>query len=299
MTFAKLAAIALATLPLLPAAACAQTAPATVDADPALWVVKDADTTIYLFGTVHVLKPGLSWFDEGVKAAFDKSDALVLEMVLPDPATVQAMVMKMGMAADGPPLSQKLPADKRDAYAKAVTEIGAPAAVIERLKPWLAATEFSVVPLAKLGYDPANGPEGVLTAAAKAANKQVIGMETAEQQFGYLDGLSQKAQVDFLTSAIDDMPKLGTEIGEMVADWSKGDPEALARIMNDELTGEPELKQTLLIDRNARFASWIAERMKQPGTVFVAVGAGHLAGDGSVQADLAKTYKMKAVRVKY
>lgn len=299
MKFAKVAAIALIAMPLSASAQTKPAPPATVDADPALWVVKDKDTTIYLFGTVHVLKPGLSWFDEGVKAAFDRSDALVLEMVLPDPATVQGMVMKMGMAKDGPPLSKKLPADKRDAYAKAVTEIGAPLAVMEQLKPWLAATEFSVVPLQKLGYDPANGPEGVLTTAAKAANKQVIGIETAEQQFGYLDGLSQKAQVDFLTSAIDDMPKLGSEMGEMVADWSKGEPEALARIMNDELTGEPELKQTLLIDRNAHFASWIAARMKQPGTVFVAVGAGHLAGDASVQADLAKTYKLKAVRVRY
>ncbi|MGN6280060.1 MAG: TraB/GumN family protein [Sphingomonas sp.] len=310
MTFAKLAAIALLATPLSasaqttaappPAAAtAAPAAPATVDADPALWVVKDEDTTIYLFGTVHVLKPGLSWFDEGVKAAFDKADALVLEMVMPDPATVQAMVMKLGMAKDGTPLSQKLPATDREAYSKAVAEVGAPLAVMEQLKPWLAATEFSVAPLGKLGYSPANGPEAVLTAAARAANKQVIGMETAEQQFGYLDGLSEKAQVDFLDSAIKDMPKLGTEMGEMVADWSKGDPEALANIMNDELTGEPELKQTLLIDRNARFASWIAERMKRPGTVFVAVGAGHLAGPDSVQADLAKTYKMKAVRVKY
>ena len=75
----------------------------------------------------------------------------------------------------------------------------------------------------------------------------------------------------------------------MVADWSKGQPGALAKILNDDLSGQAELKQTLLLDRNAHFASWIADRMKQPGTVFVAVGAGHLAGAGSVQDDLAKT----------
>lgn len=290
-----LAALGIATITgsaLAPQAAEARNA-------PALWSVSDADTTVYLFGTIHVLKPGYSWFDDGVKAAFDKADALVLEMVMPDPAAMQAMVMKMGMATDGTPLSQKLPEDERGDYTKAVAEIGAPQAVVDRLKPWLAATEFSVAPLVKLGYSPANGPEAVLTGAAKAANKQVLGMETAEQQFGYLDGLSQTAQMAFLKSAIDDMPKLGDEMGEMVTDWSKGEPQALAKIMNDDLTGQPELKQTLLIDRNARFASWIANRMKQPGTVFVAVGAGHLAGDGSVQADLAKTYKLKAVRVAY
>ncbi|MGN6622179.1 MAG: TraB/GumN family protein [Sphingomonas sp.] len=275
----------------------APTAPVTVDADPALWVVKDHDTTVYLFGTVHVLKPGLSWFDDAVKKAFDTSDSLVLELVMPDPAAMQATVMKMGMDPGGTPLSQKLPAADRDAYLKAVAEIGAPLAVMEQLKPWLAATEFSVAPLGKLGYSPENGPETVLTAAAKAANKQVLGIETPEQQFGYLDGLSQEAQIDFLDSAIKDLPTLGKDMDEMVADWSKGRPEALAKIMNDDLSGQTELKQTLLLDRNAHFASWIAARMKQPGTVFVAVGAGHLAGAGSVQDDLAKTYHLKAARI--
>lgn len=302
MKFASLAALALAASPLSASAQTAAAPPpaavATVDADPALWVVKDKDTTIYLFGTVHALKPGLSWFDEAVKAAFDKSDALVLEMVMPDPAAMQAIMMQKGMDS-GTPLSQKIPAADRDAYTKAVAEIGAPPGAMEHLKPWLAAAEFSVAPLVKLGYAPANGPEAVLTAAAKAANKPVLGMETAEQQFGYLDGLSQPAQIAFLTSAIKDMPKLGDEMREMVADWSKGNPDALAKILNEDLTHQAELKQTLLIDRNARFAAWIEQRMKQPGTVFVAVGAGHLAGDGSVQADLARTYKLRAVRVGY
>jgi len=301
MKLVHLAALALAALPLSASAQTAATLPAQAlaDADPALWVVKDDDTTIYLFGTVHVLKPGLSWFDEAVKDAFDRSDALVLEMVMPDPAAMQALVMKTGMDTSGTPLSQKLPAADRDAYAKAVAEIGAPPAMMDRLKPWLAATEFSVAPLARLGYSPANAPEAVLTAAAKAANKQVLGIETPEQQFGYLDGLSQKAQIDFLDSAIKDIPKLGDEMAEMVTDWSGGKPEALAKIMNDELTDQPELRKTLLIDRNARFAAWIDARMKQPGTVFVAVGAGHLAGAGSVQEDLDKSYHLKALRVAY
>ncbi|HWU95566.1 MAG TPA: TraB/GumN family protein, partial [Sphingomonas sp.] len=100
----------------VPATAYAQAAPApaaaaaTRDADPAIWVVKDADTTIYLFGTVHVLKPGLSWFDEAVKAAFDKSDTVALEMVMPDPATMQGVIMKAAMAPQtDPALTTKLP----------------------------------------------------------------------------------------------------------------------------------------------------------------------------------------------
>jgi uncharacterized protein YbaP (TraB family) len=294
--FAATSALA-APAPLPQAAPAAATAMA--DADPALWVVKDEDTTVYLFGTVHVLKSGLSWFDEAVKTAFDSADTLMLELVMPDPAAMQALVMSKGVDSSGTPLSQKIPAADRDAYVKAVAEVGAPQAIVDTFKPWLAATEFSVAPLAKLGYSPANGPEAVLAAAAKAANKPVQGLETAEQQFGYLDGLSDAAQMDFLVSAIKDMPKLGNEMGEMVDDWSKGDPVALAKVMNENLAGQPELRKTLLTDRNARWASWIDQRMKTPGTVFIAVGAGHLAGKGSVQDDLKKIYHRKVRRIAY
>ena len=84
----------------------------------------------------------------------------------------------------------------------------------------------------------------------------------------------------------------------MVADWSRGNPEGLAATMNESLKESPEVARALLVDRNAKWAAWIAERMRTPGRVFIAVGAGHLAGPDSVQAQLGK-YKLKAVRVKY
>lgn len=299
MKFASLAALALVTMPLSASAQTAAPPPATTDADPALWVVKDADTTIYLFGTVHVLKPGLSWFDEAVKTAFDASDELVLEINEPDPAAMRPLMMKLGYDAAGKPLSQTLPGDMGAAYLKAMTGLGMPAATVEHFKPWLAATVLAVAPLQKLGYAPANGPEHILTAAAKAGGKKLGELETAEQQLNFLAGLSQPAQIAFLTSTLDDQPRLGTMMDEMVADWSNGKPKALAKLLNDDLSGQPELKKTLLTDRNARWATWINQRMKQPGTLFIAVGAGHLAGDGSVQDDLARTYHLKAVRVAY
>lgn len=295
-TFGRAAALILATASL---PACAQPAPKPAnDADPALWVVKDKDTTIYLFGTVHVLKPGLTWFDEAVKTAFDKSDTLVLELVMPDPAAMQGLVMAKGVNPTGPALTERLPADKRAAFTKAVTDLGMPATGLDRMKPWLAATTLSVVPLGKLGYDQANGPEQVLTAAAKAGNKSVEGLETAEQQLGYFAGLSDTAQLSFLTSTLDELPKLGSTMSEMVDDWAAGDPDKLAKLLNDDLKDTPELAKVLLADRNARWAKWIEARMAKPGTVFVAVGAGHLAGSESVQAMLARD-GVKAQRIAY
>ncbi|WBY06743.1 TraB/GumN family protein [Sphingomonas sp. 7/4-4] len=273
-------------------------AQAVKDADPALWVVKDADTTIYLFGTVHVLKPGLSWFDEAVKAAFDKSDELVLEMLEPDTATMQGLIMKTALNPAGPTLTEKLPADKREAYAKAMTDVGVPAAALDRFDPWFAAVTLSLAGLPKLGYDPESGAERTLTTAAKAANKRIVGLETAEQQLGYFDNLPEPLQVKFLVSTVDDYPKMAAELDKMIASWSAGDPETLGKTMNEELADTPELAKVLLADRNARWADWIEARLQKPGTVFVAVGAGHLAGAESVQVQLAK-HKLTATRVAY
>ena len=279
--------------------ACAQPAPqATQDADPALWVVRDRDTTIYLFGTIHVLKPGLSWFDEAVKTAFDRSGTLVLEMVEPDQETQQKVVMSKAFDTKGPPLSEKIPADKRAAFTRALEENQLPIASFDRMQPWFAAISLSVLPVQKLGYDAKNGPEGILTRAAKAQKKQVMGLETFEGQMSIFDSLSQKAQVDLLTSTVEELPTAGETMNRMVENWSKGDPVALAATMNENMKDSPEVKKALLTDRNAKWAAWIAERMRTPGRVFIAVGAGHLAGPDSVQAQLGK-YRLKAVRVKY
>ena len=124
------------------------------------------------------------------------------------------------------------------------------------------------------------------------------GLETAEQQIGFVAGLSDASQVQFLDSTLKDLPKAPAMMEGMVAAWSKGDPVKLAEYMNEGLTDTPELAQTLLYDRNARWARWIKARLARPGTVFVAVGAGHLAGAKSVIEQL-KALGLRATRVAY
>lgn len=268
------------------------------EADPALWVVKDKDTTIYLFGTIHVLKPGLSWFDEAVKAAFDKSDELRLEMVLPEAGAAQAAAMRIGTTATGPALPDRLPAAARERYYTTLTGLGLPRQGLDRFQPWFAANNLTVIPLTRLGYALDSGAEQVLTRAAKAAGKPTSGFETLDEQLGFFAGLSDGAQVRYLTKVIDELPEVGKTVETMVSHWSRGDPAALARLLNDDLEETPELARVLLADRNARWADWIAARMARPGTVFVAVGAGHLAGRDSVQHKLAER-GVRAERVAY
>lgn len=294
-----LAAFALAFAPVAHAqqAAPAPAAAPVVDAKPALWVVRDKDTTIYLFGTVHVLKPNIHWFDGRIRQAFDASDQVMFELPEPDPATMQALIVKLAYNPTGPGVTEQLPEDKRAAYAAALASVGVPAGGFDRFDAWLSAITISIGSLPKYGYDPESGAEKVLAAAAKAANKPSAGFETAEQQLGYLSGLPDDVQLKMLIQTLDELPKTAETMDKMVSVWAQGDPDALAKVINADLDS-PTIAKVLLYDRNQRWADWIAERLKTPGTVFVAVGAGHLAGDRSVQADLAKLH-VKAKRVKY
>ena len=195
--------------------ATAQTAPApaaaaaTVDADPALWVLKRGDATVYLFGTVHVLKPGLSWFDEEVKAAFDRSDRLILELPDVDEKASQPVVLKLATDTTGVPLTQKLPAADRAAYEKAMADLGIPTAAFDQFEPWFAAVNLGLIPLLKLGYDPNSGAEKTLLAAAKKDRKPVAGFESLEQQLGYFDTMPQRLQVKYLGETVKDLLKAG------------------------------------------------------------------------------------------
>ncbi len=302
--FLPRAATALALLFVTPAA-LAQQAPAPApaaqvkDADPALWVVKDEDTTIYLFGTIHVLPAGLSWFDEAVKTAFDASTELVTEIGdLPDPASIQPLLLKYAMTQSGPTLTERLPADKRAAFAKAVADAGLPAQAVDRFQPWFAASQLTLIAMAKAGYNPASGAESALGEAAKAAKKPVSGVESIEMQFGFFNSLSEAAQIQFLTETLAQLDQIGPEFAKMVGEWSEGDAEGLAAIMNEAMRSSPELSKMLLADRNTRWAEWIDTRLDKPGVVFMAVGAGHLSGPDSVQVMLEKR-KIKSARIAY
>lgn len=270
---------------------------ATRDADPALWVVKDEDTTIYLFGTVHILKPGLSWFDEGVKTAFDGSDNLVLEMVEPAPAESQALFMKLAMDQSGKTLRSKMTDGDRAIYEGALAKVGLPVAGLDPFDPWAAAVTVQVLAMQQKGFDVNSGAEKQLTAAAKVANKPVSGIETMEYQLGVFDNMSEAEQIKFLVEGAKAIDEAEATMDKMVNLWATPDPEGLATLMNEGLTS-PVLYRALLTTRNANWAKWISEQMEKPGTTFMAVGAGHLSGSTSVQ-NLLSAYGLSAQRVAY
>lgn len=276
-----------------------EAAPAAVTqkTKPALWVVRDHDTTIYLFGSVHVLKPGLNWFDGAVRDAFDKSDEMILELVLPeDQAEAAKVTIPMALDKSGTALSARLAPADREAYQAAMTSVGLPPAQLDPFKPWFAAVTLSMLPLTKMGFDPEQGVEKQLTHAAQKAGKPISGFETLTEQLGYFDSLPMDSQVSFLNATVKEIDKLAPQLDKLVALWAKGAPQELAATMNEGFMSTPQLAKTLLWDRNERWADQIKARLDKPGTVFVAVGAGHLAGEKSVQ-DYLKERGLKATRV--
>lgn len=271
--------------------------PAVKDVDPAMWVVKDADTTIYLFGSVHILKPGLGWFDEGVKEAFDRSDRLVLELVEPPAAESQALFGKLAMDQQGKTLRSKLNDADRAVYETAMGKIGLPAAALDPFDPWAGAITLSLLAMQKSGFDANSGVEKQLSAAAKIGNKPIQGLESMEFQLGVFDTLPESEQIKFLVETAKLIDDAGSNMDKMVELWAAPDPDRLGQLMNEGLTSRM-LYDALLTKRNANWAKWISAQMEKPGVSFVAVGAGHLAGPTSVQT-LLPAYGLTASRVAY
>lgn len=264
-------------------------------ASPALWKVADDDTTIYLFGTIHALPKDVDWYSSAIGNALSSSDSVVTEIrMTPDMAgEMQQLVMSKGVLPAGTTLRSLLSKDQTAAYEAAMGKMGIPAAAFDRFEPWYAGMMMTMLPLLQQGYSPDEGVEKVIL--SKAGEKDQQALETIDFQIGIFDELPQVSQVQFLIEAADGIDEIKPMLDKMVSEWIKGDADALAALMNEGLT-DPTIAEALLYSRNRNWADWIDQRLDQPGTVFIAVGAGHLAGEHSVQ-DALKAHDIDTVRI--
>jgi uncharacterized protein YbaP (TraB family) len=219
-------------------------------------VVRDDDTTIYLFGTFHSLDGRTVWFDNRVRDAFNRSGELVLETVVPESA-------------------EAMQASARDQ----VTELSADGS--RRLKPFISQTQQVVDHGRGLGLSVEHGADAVLRRVAEGAGKPVGGLERFEDQLGQL------AAIPASPASATMQPAVAVTLNDLLAAWTSGDTAAFSTMLAGFEAKAPVAYRMLIADRNARWGQWIADRLEQPGTVFVAVGSGHLAGRHSVQQWLA------------
>lgn len=257
---------------LIVAAALAAASPASVPDvaqqtdQPAMFVVRDADTTIYIFGTFHALDGRARWFGERIREAFDQSDELVLETLVPEQPQQAFLLPTPGFK---PP---------------SVTPSAS----------FLATTRMAISAGRSQGMRVDNGADMVLRHAAEAEGKEVEGLETLQSQLDMFNRMPSSPQAPPPAAA--PMPRTGQPVvesltramGEMQSAWKRGDQSVFVRMLGQLENASPATYRMMFIERNIRWADWIRARMQTPGTVFVAVGAGHLAGKDSLLVRLAE-----------
>lgn len=254
---------------LLAAAALAVATPSTAPAqplsEPAMFAVHDGDTTIFLFGTFHALDGDHHWFDGGVRSAFEQSNELVLETLLPEAPGV-------------PP--------------QASAEIKPPS--VTPSASFLATTRMAISAGRSQGMQVDNGADMVLRHVAEAEGKPVEGLETLQFQLDMFNRMPAAPVPSPVPpkagDAVDShgMQDLSQTMAQMQSAWKRGDQTVFVNLLAQLRAGSPDTYRMMFTERNARWADWIAARMQTPGVVFVAVGAGHLAGNDSVLVRLAE-----------
>jgi len=276
--------------------AAAKTAP---PAHPALWAVADADTTVYLFGTIHLLPEKYRWRTPTFDQAVEGSQQLVVETIVDEKNPQKMMSALAGLAFSKglPPIATRVPEAKRAALEAAIRKSGIPRPLFDQMETWAAAFMLLGNQFKDLGLKGEEGVERVLRDNFASKGKPVGELETNVEQLGFFDKLPETAQRELLEGAIDQPENFSGEFGQMLGAWARGDVNAIARSFNRDLGASPDLKEALIERRNANWSRWIEQRMAQPGAIMIAVGAGHLAGKDSVIDMLRKSgYHVRRVQ---
>jgi uncharacterized protein YbaP (TraB family) len=281
LKFRPLLATVFALLLALPAAAAAY---------PSLWHVKGPQGEAWLFGSVHVLPPGIAWRGPKIEDALSSADVFVFE-VSQSPATlarVQKLIARQGYLPQGVLLRDLLHPASQAKFDAAVAAAGLPADQINHERPWLAGLQILFAQVGQQQFATSDGADAVLMEVARKAGKPMRYLETIDEQFALLAQGDPAQELEEFESGLADLDGTAAVVQPMVDAWQTGDQAALAKLVNDDMAGFPAARKALFDDRNARWVPKIAAMLKQKHRFFITVGAGHLAGPGGVPALLRK-----------
>jgi len=253
-------------------------------AAPALWRYGDEDTTVYLFGTIHIMEPGTPWLSPAVTKAFDSAGTLIVELDDGQLQKAGPLFAAAGKLPDGGTLRQTVGTGVYNDVMRLCKKLNVPPTAFDHARPWFTAMSLSVGTLVRAGYNPASGADKTFLVMAQKTQKTVVPLETASFQAGLFGGLQPAAEKAMLIQTLRETGKVKAIFGDMQEAWVAGEPDRLATIINASLEASPALADRLLYARNRDWAGKLGQLLDHPGVFFVAVGAGHLAGDKSVIA---------------
>ena len=260
-------------------------APLSAAADAAtpvtLWQVDGQQNQLYLLGSVHLLRESDYPLPEVIDRAYEDAEQLIMELDMDDldPVATQAAVMRLGLLDGGRTLVDVLGQNDYDKAKSLADELGIPLDMLVKSKPWLAAVTIEQMLLSRLGFDPRYGVEMVLSGKAREDGKGVDGLETVEEQLGFLDGLSADAQRDLLLQTLEQGREAEELIEGMIDAWKTGDTAYLEANILKEFEDYPELYSAIVSERNERWLDTLTELLDDDRDYLVVVGALHLIGD--------------------
>lgn len=251
-----------------------------------LWAVKGTHNTVYLLGSIHVLRPGDGGLPAAAEAAYADAEQLVMEIDMDDPASADPVELlgameRTALLPQGTSLRDVLGDDYASVEGRA-RQAGVDLAVLDRFAPWLVAVTLMQVELARRGFAPELGIEHSLANRAGEDGKAIAGLETAEQQFAAMGGLPLGQQKRFLMMTLEESAQIDAQLDELLGAWRRGDAEALARLLSAEFEEFPELYRPLTVDRNRAWLDRIEGLLDDRDDYLVVVGALHLVGRHSV-----------------
>ncbi|MFT4251349.1 MAG: TraB/GumN family protein [Caulobacter sp.] len=257
-------------------------------AEPAMWTVRDADSEIVLFGSMHVLPKDLDWKPPALDAALAKADDLWFELPMDAAADVrmQALSGQYGLLPPGQTLTSRLKPRAAARLRKLADRLSVPMSELERLRPWMAEVRLTTAAFAQDRGLAEDGVERRLQAAAPPSAARRA-FETPDQQMALFAGASEADQIKTLNATIRQLEKDPGAYRRLVAAWSKGDQKALERaVVGGMRKSSPALYRRFIVERNARWMDALQARLAGSGRTVVVVGAGHLLGPDGLPARL-------------
>lgn len=265
--------------------------------EPAMiWIAEGDTNRVYLLGSIHVLRETDHPLPGAVEVVYDDAERLVMEIDMDDidPLAALQVLMSYGVLEGDTTLQDIM---GPEAYAQARTsaaEINIPMELLDKTKPWLAAVTVQEMIMMRVGFKAEHGIEMYLTSKATADGKPITGLETVEQQLGFLDSLPTETQISWLLQSIVEAQNLEMLVDEMIVAWRSGDVRFLEEKLLFEMDAYPELRDAILVDRNKSWVEPIMALLDDSDDYLVVVGVAHLVGDNGVPDLLSK----QGVRIK-
>jgi uncharacterized protein YbaP (TraB family) len=247
-----------------------------------LWELTHEGRTLYLLGSVHLLRQEIYPLDGAIYAAFDEAEVVAFELDFDEMMASAPMMMQRGMYSDGRTLRDVLPGDLHAEMAARAEQYGLPPAMVDGMKPWMAAMTLSSLVLQQGGFEASAGLDLHLHERAKEREMEIVGLETMEEQIDVFEGLDEQAQIAFLRSTLEQLDETVSQMDIATDLWRRGDTAGLGEMFIGQMGDQPQAMERLLYERNRNWIPGIELLLAGERTAIVVVGVGHLAGEGSV-----------------